>query len=142
MNKDTKEIKDEEIPVFFKIHKDNLHEVVMRTNVVGTTFIKDSDKVLRFLQTRVPKDCIIVKLDREPENLYDSKAVSVNVTVHGAKKTFKLGYISRDKNDALSYALDHEKKYYVNIFDIFFSGGDSVRENIGMFFSYAIRKLS
>ena len=83
------------IPQALKIHGDNIGNVVFHTNVAGTTFVKDSDKILEFLKFKVSEKDIRIKLEREPDNQYDSNAVRVEVSVVGAKKFFKIGYIPK-----------------------------------------------
>lgn len=110
------------------------------TNVAGTTFIKNSSKVLDFLKNKVSPSNIILKLIREPENEFDEYAVRVDVSVIGAKTYTKLGYVPKDKARLLSYVLLNHLDYGVDISNISVVGGDYLRPNIGVFFDYKIHK--
>lgn len=129
------------IPLALKIHGDNINDVVFHTNVAGTTFVENSDKILEFLKSKVPERDIRIRLKREPENQYDDKAVRVEISVIGAKKFFKIGYIPRDKNDVIDYVLKHEDDYFLRVYNIKLFGGDTFKPNIGVFFDYTISVL-
>ena len=129
------------IPQALKIHGDNIGNVVFHTNVAGTTFVKDSDKILEFLKFKVSEKDIRIRLEREPDNQYDSNAVRVEVSVVGAKKFFKIGYIPKDKNEIVSYVLEHEDEYFLKIQNIRLFGGDEMRPNIGVYFDYMVTML-
>lgn len=131
----------EKIPQALKIHGDNIGDVVFHTNVAGTTFVKDSDKILNFLKSKVPEQDIRLRLEREPENEYDSNAVRVEVSVIGAKKFCKIGYIPKEVNEVVSYALKHDEEYFLKVGNIRLFGGDTYRPNIGIFFDYVISIL-
>ena len=131
-----------EMPTFLKLHEKDIGEVNFSSNVAGTTFIKNSDEFLRFLQKNVPVTDIRLLLFREPENEYDSNAVRVEISVKGSSKHKKIGYIPKDRAPLLSYVLMYPNKYSVNIFDIALVGGDEVRTNIGIFFNYNILNIT
>lgn len=131
----------DKMPAVLRIHGENIDQVNFQTNVAGTTFAKDADRVLRFLKEKVPVSDIRIRLRRERENPYDPLAVSVGVSVKGAKKFIKIGYIPREVNAVLSYAIDHSETYAIQIHDVSLFGGDELKPNIGLFFRYNIFKV-
>lgn len=133
--------KEEDLPAILRIHGDNIDQVNFQTNVVGTTFSKNGSDVLSFLKSKVPVSDIKIKLVHEKENEYDPKAVAVGVSVRGAKKYIKIGYVPRDRNTVLCYAIDHPETYQVVVRDVSLFGGDELRPNIGLFFRYNILKV-
>ena len=80
------------------------------TNVAGTTFVKNSSKVLEFLKNKVSPSNIILKLIREPENEFDEYAVRVDVSVVGAISCSIL-FISKIISDINSKSPVLFKKY-------------------------------
>lgn len=130
------------MPVILKIHGDDIGEVNFSSHVVGTTFVKNSDRLLRFLRDNVPPSEIRLNLVREPDNESDPNAVMVNVSVRGSSKSKKIGYIPKDRAAILSYALLNPSDYKVIVHDIHIFGGDSDKPNIGLFFDYNIFKIA
>lgn len=122
------------------IHKDDIDNVVFTTNVAGTTFVENSCEILRFLKEKVSKNNILLNLVREPENPYDENAVRVEISVKGAKKFVKIGYVPKDKAELLSYVLQDSSGYHVRVQDISLFGGEGSKPNIGIFFDYFICK--
>lgn len=127
-----------DLPFLLKVHGNNIGEVNFSSNVAGTTFVKNSDKLLRFLKDRVPMSSIILKFFREPENEYDYNAVRVEVSIKGSSKSGKIGYVPKDRAPLVSYVLEHPERYYMNVHNIAFVGGDEEKPNIGVFFEYNI----
>ena len=125
-------------PALIKIHGDNIGDVNFSSNVAGTTFIKNSESLLRFLKDKVPVSNIILRFVREPENEYDENAVRVEVSLKGSKRYGKIGYVPKDRAPLLSYVLSYPNKYSVRIHNINLIGGDDGRQNIGVFFDYNI----
>lgn len=127
-----------DLPFLLKIHGDNIGEVNFSSNVAGTTFVKNSEKLLRFLKERVPMSNIILKFFREPDNEYDSNAVRVEVSIQGSSKSGKIGYVPKDRAPLVSYVLAHPEKYSMNVHNVVLVGGDREKPNIGVFFEYNI----
>lgn len=128
-------------PMFLKLHEDDLEDIVFQTNTAGVTFSKNADKVLEFLRDRVSTDDILIRLVREPKNQYDENAVRVEVSVKGAKSYHKIGYIPKDKNSTVSYALLNQALYSVTTFQPVVVGGTEDKENLGFYFKYKIRRM-
>ena len=128
-------------PMFLKLHEDDLEDIVFQTNTAGVTFAKNADKILEFLRDKVSPDDIFVRLVREPENEYDSNAVRVEVSVRGAKNYHKVGYIPKDKNSTVSYALLNQALYSVITFQPVVVGGMEGKENLGLYFKYRIQRV-
>ena len=126
-------------PKFLEMHEDDLEDIVFQTNTAGVTFAKNSNKILEFFRDKVEdSDNILIRLVREPENEYDSNAVRVDVSVKGAKNFYKIGYIPRDKNSTVSYALLNQALYSVTTFQPTVVGGTEEKENLGFYFKYRI----
>lgn len=132
---------EEVVPRIIKEMGRNISEVNFSTNVAGTTFVKDSDVVMSLLQRKVPVAYRRVFLERERDNEYDENAVKVLVSVKGATKKFKIGYIPRDRNGVLSYVLDNQDKYRVFTSNVNIVGGTEDKPNFGIFFDYKIVKI-
>ena len=128
-------------PMFLKLHEDDLEDIVFQTNTAGVTFAKNADKILEFLRDRVNPDDILVRLVREPKNEYDSNAVRVEVSVRGAKSYHKVGYVPKDKNSTVSYALLNQALYSVTTFQPVVVGGTEDKENLGLYFKYRIQRV-
>lgn len=128
-------------PKFLELHENELDDIIFQTNTAGVTFAENADKILEFLKDKVSPDDIIIRLVREPKNPYDENAVRVEVSVRGAKSYHKIGYIPRDKNSTVSYALLNQALYSVNTFQPMVVGGTEDKENLGFYFKYSIRRM-
>ena len=128
-------------PKFLELHEDELDDIIFQTNTAGVTFAENADKILEFLKDKVNPDDIIIRLVREPKNPYDENAVRVEVSVKGAKNYHKIGYIPRDKNSTVSYALLNRALYSVTTFQPVVVGGTEDKENLGFYFKYKIRRM-
>lgn len=127
-----------EMPMYLKLHQEDIGDIRFSSHVAGTTFISNSQEFLKFLQTRVPRDMLELLMIREPDNENDSNAVRIEVSIKGSDKHKKVGYIPRDKAGLLSYVLSLPEEYRVMVYNIALIGGDDNRSNIGIFFDYSI----
>lgn len=134
-------ISQTEIPYLYQVHGSKIGEVVFSTNVAGTTFVPYSAELLKTLKTSVPRDKVVLFLNREPENPYDPNAVRVDISVQGSRRSHKIGYIPKDMAPFVGYALQHSERYRLDVLNINFFGGEAGKENIGVFFEYRITDL-
>lgn len=98
-----------------------MKEVNYHSKIVGTTFENRQD-VLAHLEGSES-----LRVRREPENQYDSRAVAVDVDIKG--KWYLVGYIAKDKNKDIAEALDAGRDVEIKISEV--TGGDKGK-NLGM----------
>lgn len=98
-----------------------MKEVNYHSKIVGTTFENRQD-ILAHLEGSES-----LRVRREPENQYDTRAVAVDVDIKG--KWYPVGYIAKDKNKDIAEALDAGREVEIKISEI--TGGDKGK-NLGM----------
>nr|DAW55329.1 MAG TPA: ATP dependent helicase [Caudoviricetes sp.] len=98
-----------------------MKEVNYHSKIVGTTFENRQD-ILAHLEGSES-----LRVRREPENQYDTRAVAVDVDIKG--KWYPVGYIAKDKNKDIAEALDAGREVEIKISEV--TGGDKGK-NLGM----------
>jgi hypothetical protein len=133
----------DKIPSILKLYGDNIGNINFSTKVVGTTFIRDNNRVLKYLRDNISKDRVFLSLVQEPDNPYDSNAVRVEFCLSDVTHTCfsnskKLGYIPRNSTEIINYVLNNSRDYSIDIYDMSVVGGTFNKPNFGMYFSYHI----
>ena len=80
----------------------------MKTNVAGVTY-GNRQSVLDALSKQKG---VYFQLVREPDNKYDKNAVKV-LAVNRDRQEFEVGYLPKDKNEAIAKALNAKKMAFV-----------------------------
>ena len=131
-----KDTQDEKITAVLKTNPD---ELVFDMRVAGTTFVEDSEELLKTLKS-VPSDKLNLVLSREPDNEHDPNAVRVSIKVEGYDKSRFVGYIPKDHSEIVSYVILHRDDYKLLVTHPTFCGGVEGKEYIGIFFGMKIEK--
>ena len=115
-------------------------------NVVGTSFIPNSEKVLHYLQylNSLPYDkdsSIYLRLEWEKDNPYDENAVKVYAKSNAfTGKKVKIGYVPKKLSCLFRYILSSDS-IELNTTRPKFIGGEYPKRNIGVFFDWSIEEV-
>ena len=136
------ETKDK-VPSIIKFYGDDIGTVNFSTKVAGVSFIRNNNKVLKYLRDRISKDRIFLSLVQEPDNPYDENAIRVEFCLSDITHTCfsnskKLGYIPRENTEIINYVLNNPRDYSIDIYDMSVVGGTPSKPNLGMYLSYHI----
>ena len=108
----------------------NVETYRLDLGVVGTTF-DGRQKNLSAIKDKERKETVKYKLIRDKDNRFDKNAVRV-VAVDKDDNEYDLGFISKDDNKGIAFALDNNSPCYV--YNHIFVGGHN-KKNHGLIVS-------
>ena len=120
---------------------ESLEEVVFGFNVAGITFC-NVDGLLKNIRIRNMYDDVSFIFVPEPDNIYDSNAVRVEIKLKSLNKEKKIGYIPKDSNHVASWVLcEGKNEYKIRVLEWSILGGTAGKDNCGVNINYKIERV-
>ena len=111
-----------ELPKLLRDLRCDVSDCVFTLKLVGSTFQPNAQAVLQTIMDANMVSMVRLELIREPENIHDSNAVKVMLSVDASKGTYHVGYVSMDISETISFLLQDDD-LCLRISDVFMSGG-------------------